>query len=160
LAAVIHATICLCRTDKHRKYSKPARRCLRYDNHYSANAQVLTEQKALESEPSPGPVERSIAEPPLAPVIRAAAEGPTPVERVPTGPSVPLQHAATEPPTAKSSVTSSSTSVSSSDVEKENLPAAAPPSRTATAPSRTITAPLSRAATAEKEDDPFKDPDA
>lgn len=163
LAAVVHATICLCRTDKHRKYSKPARRRLRYDNHYSANAQILTEQKALESKPSPAPApaERSVAEPPLAPVVKAVTQGPTSEGRVPTEPPVPLQREATEPPAAKSSATSSSTSVLSSDVEKENPSAAALSSRTATAPpSRTVTAPLSRAVTAKKEDDPFKDPTA
>ncbi|KAL1594113.1 hypothetical protein SLS59_008947 [Nothophoma quercina] len=151
LASIIHAVICLCRTDKHRKYSKPARRRLRYENHYSASTQVRAQQKAVEAEPSPAPVERLATEPPPAPVMRAVEEESTPVERAPT-----------EPPAAvKSSATSWSTSVSSSDVEKENPAAAAPPPRTATAPlPTTSTAPLSRAATAKKEDDPFKDPDA
>lgn len=150
LASIIHAVICLCRTDKHRKYSKPARRRLRYENHYSASTQVQTQQKAVEAEPSP------------APVMRAVGEESTPVERAPTEPPAPVQRAATEPPAAVNpSATSSLTSVSSSDVEKENPAAAAPPPRTATAPlPTTSTAPLSRAATAKKEDDPFKDPDA
>lgn len=149
LGAIVHAIICLCRTDKHRKYSKPARRRLRYDNHYSANAKVHTEKKAVEPNFEPAPVTRAVTEPPPAPVMRAVTEGPTPVERAPT-----------EPPAKNPSATSSSTSVASSDVEKENAPAPAPPQRTATAPpQRTATAPPLRATTA-KEDDPFKDPDA
>lgn len=79
LGATIHAIVCLCRTDDHRKYSKPARRRLRYHNDYSAKA---------------------------TPTVLPA--------------------------------TASSTSVSSSDIEKENPPVAAPPPK--------------------KEDEPFTDP--
>ncbi|KAF1932783.1 uncharacterized protein M421DRAFT_416399 [Didymella exigua CBS 183.55] len=137
--AFIHAIICLCRTDKHRMYSKPARRRLRYDNHLSANTQAHIEMKAVEPEPEPAPVIRAIAEPP-----------PAPVESAPT-----------EPIAKNPSATSSSTSVSSSDVEEETAPAPAPLQRTATVPlQRTATAPPARAATAKKEDDPFKDPNA
>lgn len=64
VAATVHAIVCLCRSDRHRKYSKPARRNLRYDNHHSANTQVDTEKKAVEPEPEPVPVTRAIAEPP------------------------------------------------------------------------------------------------
>jgi hypothetical protein len=141
ICAVVHAIICLCRTDNHRKYSKPARRSLPYDNKYSANAQQQPEKKAVEPGSEPGP----------APVTRAAIEDePKPVEK-----------AATEPPAKNASAATSSTSVSSSDVEAETAPAPAPPQRTATAPPATIaTAPPSGAATAKKEDDPFKDPNA
>ncbi|KAJ4346086.1 hypothetical protein N0V95_005702 [Ascochyta clinopodiicola] len=148
LGAIIHAIVCLCRTDKHRKYSNPARRRLRYPNNYSARPKVYTEKKISDSElllapvsraviePSPTPVMRAVTagptlvervptEPP-APVARAATAGPDLLERVPTEPPNPLQRSASEPPLMKSSATSSSTSLSSSDVEKENPLAAAP----------------------------------
>ncbi|KAH6616500.1 hypothetical protein C7974DRAFT_416629 [Boeremia exigua] len=114
VGVTVHAIICLCRTDEHRKFSKPARRRLRYDNNYSA---------------VPVPVESKIEESELEPA---------PVEALPTEPAVQ--------PTAASS----STSVSSSDVEKENPPATEPLPRSATEP-------LPRTATVKK-DDPFKDP--
>ncbi|KAF3033847.1 hypothetical protein E8E11_002529 [Didymella keratinophila] len=141
VCAIVHAIICLCRTDNHRKYSRPARRSLRYDNKYSADTKPQTEKKAVEPAPEPEP----------APVTRAAIKDePKPVERAPT-----------EPPTKNASATTSSTSVSSSDVEKVAEPAPAPPQRIATAPPlRTATAPPSRAATTKKDDDPFKDPNA
>ncbi|KAF1355706.1 hypothetical protein EJ07DRAFT_182053 [Lizonia empirigonia] len=139
LAAIIHAIVCLCRTDEHRKYSNPARRRLRYHNEYSASENALAENKAVESEPSPAPVARTVTEPAPAPVSRAVTQGPANMERAPTKPSAPVQRVATEPPAVKSSATSSSTSVSSSDVEEENPPVAAPPPN---------------------EDDPFKDPGA
>ncbi|KZM26387.1 uncharacterized protein EKO05_0004796 [Ascochyta rabiei] len=139
LGAIIHAIVCLCRTDKHRKYSNPARRRLRYHNSYSAQPKVYTENKAPSSGLLPAPVTRAVAEPSPAPVTRAVTAGPVPVERVPTEPPASLQRAATGPPLIKSPVISSSTSLSSSDVEKENsLAAALPPKR---------------------EDNPFKDPD-
>jgi uncharacterized membrane protein YqaE (UPF0057 family) len=135
VGAIIHAIVCLCRTDEHRKYSKPARRRLRYQNNYSAKPH--TETKAVEPEPSPAPVKKTVTEPPPAPVTRAVNEGPAPVERAPTALPAPVQKAATEPPVVKSAATSSA-SVSSSDVEKETPPVAAPPPK--------------------KEDDPFRDP--
>ncbi|KAJ8108500.1 hypothetical protein OPT61_g8132 [Boeremia exigua] len=101
--AIVHAIICLFRSKEHRKYSKPARRRLRYDNNYSAEKKVVTD-------PEPAPITRAVTEPP-----------PAPAEEAPT-----------EPPAAKSSASSSSTSVSSSDVEKED-PAIKPPPKTATA---------------------------
>lgn len=147
--APIHAIACLVRQDDHRKYSDPARRSLRYDNKYSADTKPQTEKKAREPAPEPEP----------APVKRAAIEDePKPVEKAPT-----------EPPAKNASPATSSTSVSSSDVEKETAPAPAPPQRIATVPpprtatatlARTATAPPSRAATTKKEDDPFKDPNA
>ncbi|KAF9697436.1 hypothetical protein EKO04_004923 [Ascochyta lentis] len=138
LGAIVHAIVCLCRTDKHRKYSHPARRRLRYDNNYSARSKLPAEKDSLESLPSPAPVARAVTGLPSASVTRAVTAAPTPAERAPTEPPAPLQRAITEPPAVKSSATSSSTSLSSSDVEKEHPPA---------------TAPLPK-------DNPFKDPDA
>jgi hypothetical protein len=138
VGAIIHAIVVLCRTDKHRKYSNPARRRLRYDNNYSASVRAQKKQKATASEPPPAPITRAVPESPPALVMRAITEGSAPAEGAPTEPPVPLQRAATEPPAVKSSATSSSTSVSSSDVEKDNSPIVAPPPK--------------------KEDDPFKDP--
>jgi hypothetical protein len=155
--AIIHAIVCLCRSDEHRKYSKPARRRLRYNNDYSASDQVHTEKKAVEPEPEPepAPVTRAIIEPSPAPATRAVDEEPAPVERSPTEPPAPLQKVATEPSAKNPTAASSSTSVSSSDAEKEDAPAPAPPP-----PPRTATAPPSRAPTAKKDEDPFKDPEA
>lgn len=120
VGATIHAIICVCRSGKHRMYSKPARRRLRYDNNYSAGTSAK-ERKA--SEPGPSPVA----------ISRAVAEDPAPVERAPTERPAPLQKAVTESPSVESPK-ASSTSVSSSDAEKDNPPAAAPPTRTASAP--------------------------
>ncbi|KAJ4382256.1 hypothetical protein N0V86_002589 [Didymella sp. IMI 355093] len=143
--AIIHAIVCLCRSDEHRKYSKPARRRLRYNNDYSANDQVHTEKKAVKPESEPAPVTRAITEPPPAPATRAVDEESALVVRSPTEPLAKNPLAAP-----------SSTSVSSSDIENEDVPAPAP---APAPPPRTATASPSRAPTAKKDEDPFKDPD-
>lgn len=140
--AIVHAIICLCRSNEHRKYSKPARRRLRYNNNYSADTKAQEEKKTagpkLEKDPTPAPVTRAVAEQPIA--KPSASSSSTSVTEPSPG---PVESVATEPPAAKSSTTSSTSSVSSSDVEGRNPPADDPPPRTATA---------------KKEDDPFKDP--
>lgn len=136
--AAVHAIICLCRSDDHRKYSKPARRKLCYNSQYSADNQPKDENEVAEPGPEPKP----------APATRAVEDKPKPIEKAPT-----------EPPAGNVSATTSSTSVSSSDVEKETDPAPAPPQRTATAPlPRTATVPPPRSAIVRNEDDHFKDP--
>ena len=73
-----------------------------------------------------------------APVQRAVIEEPGPVERVPT--ERPAQREKTEESVPRPLTASSITSVSSSDVEKKDAPAAVPPPRTASAtPARTTT---------------------
>lgn len=151
-AAIMHAIICLLRSEEHRKYSKPARRRLRYNNTYSANTQVDAEKKSVDPEPdaAPAPVQRAVTEPAPSPVERAPTQPPaakssatSSATSVTEPPPAPIKKAPTGPPATKSA-TSSSTSVSS-NVEKEEPPAAdGPPPRTATA----------------KEDDLVKGPDA
>ena len=120
--AIIHAIICLFRNDQHPQYSKPARRRLRYNNNYSARPKNMREEENIEAAP--------------APVQRAAIEEPGPVERAPT--ERPAQQGSTEEPVPRPLTASSTTSVSSSDVEKKDAHAAVPPSRTASAtPART-----------------------
>jgi hypothetical protein len=112
--AIIHAIICLLRNDQHRQYSKPARRRLRYNNNYSARPKDKMEKETMEAAP--------------APVQRAVIEEPGPVERAPT--ERPAQQEETEESVPRPLTTSSTTSVSSSDVEKKDDPAAVPPPQT------------------------------
>lgn len=124
IGAIIHAIICLFRNNQHRQFSKPARRRLRYNNNYSARPKDKMEEETIEAAP--------------APVQRAVIEEPGPVERVPT--ERPAQREKTEESVPRPLTASSSTSVSSSDVEKKDAPTAVPPPRTASAtPARTTT---------------------
>jgi hypothetical protein len=124
IGAIIHAIICLFRNNQHRQYSKPARIRLRYNNNYSARPKDKSEKEIIEAAPTPGQ--------------GAVIEEPGLVARAPT--EHPAQPGNTEESVPRPLTASSTTSMSSSDVEKKNVPAAVPPARTASAtPARTAT---------------------